>query len=400
MIMKISAEAKKAIMIGSTCTISYFAVYVARNILGVVTPQLLEGGTFTNESIGTLSSIYFIVYAIGQLINGRIGDKIKSKYMISFGLVMAGVCNAIFSRFAHYTMAAYISYGFTGYFLSMIYGPMTKTVAENTEPIYATRCALGYTFASFVATPMAGVLAAFLLWRMVFSVSSVLLITMGVLAFVVFTAFEKKGLIQYGKYARTDGKAFDFKVLVHHRIIKFIFIAVITGIVRTSVVFWLPTYLSQYLQFPSETAALIFTVVSFIFSFNTFIAIFVYERLKRNMDLCILVFFSVSATNFLLAYLLKQPVLNIIFIVLAIMGSNGSCSMLFTRYCPSLRDTGMVSGATGFLDFTSYIGASIASNVFANAATTWGWGNLILVWFGLIVVGVIVALPRKQKETA
>lgn len=398
--MKISAEAKKAIMIGSTCTISYFAVYVARNILGVVTPQLLESGTFTNESIGTLSSIYFIVYAIGQLINGRIGDKIKSKYMISFGLVMAGVCNAIFSRFAHYTMAAYISYGFTGYFLSMIYGPMTKTVAENTEPIYATRCALGYTFASFVATPMAGVLAAFLLWRMVFSVSSVLLITMGVLAFVVFTAFEKKGLIQYGKYARTDGKAFDFKVLVHHRIIKFIFIAVITGIVRTSVVFWLPTYLSQYLQFPSETAALIFTVVSFIFSFNTFIAIFVYERLKRNMDLCILVFFSVSATNFLLAYLLKQPVLNIIFIVLAIMGSNGSCSMLFTRYCPSLRDTGMVSGATGFLDFTSYIGASIASNVFANAATTWGWGNLILVWFGLIVVGVIVALPRKQKETA
>ena len=395
--MKLSSAAKKAIMIGSMCSISYLAVYVARNILGVATPQMVESGQFTNESIGNLSSIYFVVYALGQLINGRIGDKFKSKYMISIGLVMAGICNMIFSVFSDHLLVSYISYGATGYFLSMIYGPMTKTVAENTEPIYATRCSLGYTFASFFATPLAGVLAAFLLWYLVFAVSSVLLITMGVIAFIVFTIFEKKGLIEYGKYTNAN-KPFDFKVLVKQQIIKFTFIAILTGIVRTSVVFWLPTYLSQYLMFPTDQAALIFTVISFIFSFNTFIVIFVYERLKRNLELCVLIFFSISAANFLLVYLLKAPVPNIIFMVLAIMGSNGACSMLYSRYCPSLRDTGMVSSATGFLDFTSYMGASISSAFFANAATTWGWGNLILVWLGLMIFGVIVAIPRKGQE--
>ena len=31
------------------------------------------------------------MYAIGQLINGIIGDKIKAKYMIGLGLIFAGV---------------------------------------------------------------------------------------------------------------------------------------------------------------------------------------------------------------------------------------------------------------------------------------------------------------------
>ena len=67
--------------------------------------------------------------------------------------------------------------------------------------------------------------------------------------------------------------------------------------------------------------------------------------------------------------------------------------MLWSRYCPSLRDTGMVSTATGFLDFLSYMAAGVANILFANAATTIGWGNLILVWAGLMLLGVIIALP-------
>ena len=31
--------------------------------------------------------------------------------------------------------------------------------------------------------------------------------------------------------------------------------------------------------------------------------------------------------------------------------------------------------------------------VVANAATTIGWGNLILIWLALMIVGVIIALP-------
>ena len=131
---------------------------------------------------------------------------------------------------------------------------------------------------------------------------------------------------------------------------------------------------------------------------TSFVAVFVYEKLGHNMDKTILLMFSTSAVMFLLTFLVKQPVLNMVCIVLAIMASNGAASMLWSRYCPSLRDTGMVSSATGFLDFLSYMSAATANLIFADAATTIGWGWLILVWFGLMVVGVIIALPYKKDS--
>ncbi len=395
-LMRITPAAKRAIMIGSMCSLSYLAVYVARNILGAVSPQMIESGLFTTENIGTLSSVYFITYAVGQLINGRIGDKIKSKFMISLGLILAGISNFLFSTMVSSPLSSYIIYGMTGFFLSMIYGPMTKVVAENTEPIYATRCSLGYTFSSFFGTPLAGVLAALLLWQGVFAASSALLIIMGVICFIVFTIYERKGYIAYGRFVRDPKKGGSIRVLIKHQIIKFTLVAVLTGIVRTTVVFWLPTYLSQYLGLSTESAALVFTVATFIISATTFVAVFLYERLHRNMDLTVLVSFISSAVCFALVYIVHQSTLNIILMVMAIMSASCAASMLYSRYCPSLRDTGMVSSATGFIDFMSYMSASISSTLFANAVNSIGWGNLILVWFGLMVAGIIVALPYNK----
>lgn len=396
--MKLSQAAKHAILIGSLCSVSYFAVYNARNILSAVTPQMVAGG-YTEEYIGSVSSLYFIFYAVGQLINGAIGDRIKAKWMIAVGLLSAGISNLVFSQVAANPTAAMIAYAMTGFCLSMIYGPMTKVVAENTEPLHATRCSLGYTFASFIGSPSAGLLASLLIWQSVFAVSSGFLITMAVVCFTFFTLFERRGIVRYGQYKREKKSGGSVKLLLRRGILKFMLIAIITGIVRTSVVFWMPTYINQYLGFSEKQAALIFTVATFIISFTAFVSIFVYERLGDNMDKTILLMFSCSTLFFTLLFLIRHPVINVGIFVLAVMASNASATMMFARYCPSLRDTGMVSSATGFLDFLSYMGAAIANIVFANAVHDIGWGNLILIWIALVATGVVVALPYgKFKE--
>lgn len=391
-----------AIYIGSLCSVSYLAVYFARNMLSVVTPQMVESGLYTEEFIGDLSAMYFMLYGIGQLINGLIGDKIKAKYMISFGLLFAGVSNIIFVNTVSVTPAAAVAaYGFTGFFLSMIYAPMAKLVAENTEPIYATRCSMGYTFASFFGSPAAGMTAAIMVWQGVFITGTVVLVAMAAISFVCFCIFEKNGIVRYGQYKPSKEKGQGIGILFKHHIVKFTLISMITGVIRTTVVFWMPTYIAQYLGFSSDRSAMIFTVATFIISLTTFISIFVYERLGYNMDLTILIMFIVSAISFALLYVLKHPALNICVFVIAIMASNGAATMLWSRYCPGLRDTGMVSSATGFLDFVSYMSATLATTLFANAVNSIGWGNLILVWLALVILGIIVALPygRGRKST-
>ena len=396
--MKLSKNAKNAFMLGALCSVAYFAVYIARNILSTVTPQMVELGYSKDEYLAPLSSLYLIFYAVGQLINGAIGDKIKARWMLASGLFGAGVTNLLFVFLVDVTpITAMIAYALTGFFLSMIYGPMTKLVSENTEPIHAVRCSVGYTFASLFGSPAAGILATFLVWQNVFAVSSFALFAMAIACFTITLAFEKRGIVRYGHIKPDKKEGGSIKLLFKHHIVKFSFVAILTGIIRTSVVFWLPTYINQYLEYTEKESTSLFSIATFIISFTAIIAVFIYERLKRNVNVSLLLMFSSSVVFFLLTYLVPSPIFNLVFIVLAIMSANGASSMLWSVYCPSLKDTGVVSGATGFLDFLSYTGAAIANTLFATAATDIGWGNLILVWAGLMVIGVIISLPFRKS---
>lgn len=393
--LNIKPAARNAIFVGSMCSISYLAVYIARNMLSSTSTQMEELGAFSLTQLGTLSSVYFITYACGQLINGWIGDRIKAKYMISFGLILAGICNALFSLLT-IPMASYICYGVSGFFLSMIYGPMTKVVAENTEPNYATRCSLGYTFASLLGTPAAGLIAVIVAWQAAFRITGGSLIVMGLVALFAFTLLEKKGIISYNRQFKPKEKGGKVQVLLQRGIIKFTIIAIVTGVVRTAVVFWLPTYLAQHLGFSSKTATMLYTVSTFVISFTSFLSVFIYERLKRNMDLAIFLYFICSTVFFLLVLLVRQPAVNIVLLVLAIMAGKAADSIMWCSYCPSLYDTGMVSTATGYLDFLSYMAAAASSSIFANSVTEIGWTGLILIWAGLMAVGILVSIPRKK----
>ncbi|MBQ7777471.1 MAG: MFS transporter [Oscillibacter sp.] len=395
-------KVKNAVLIGTLCSVLYLCVYFARNILGAVTPQILEEGQFSTEYIGSLSSWFFAFYAVGQLVNGIIGDRVKARNMLSAGLLLSGVCSLLMPTLLPWQLPTSAVYGMTGYFLAMIYAPMTKTVAENTEPLYATRCSLGYTLASFLGSPLAGVTAAVFAWQTAFYISGAALVAMAITCFAGFLWFEKRGIVTYGRYTRKEKQSGSIRVLLERQIVKFTLVSIVTGVIRTSVVFWIPTYVSQYLGFSPKASASIYTVSTLAISSAAFIAAFLYERLRRNMNLTLLVAFGASALSFLLVYLVPQPVCNIAGLVLAITMANCASTMLWSWYCPSLRDTGMVSSATGFLDFVSYMAAAVSSTLFAGASTTIGWKNLILIWFILMAFGTAICvrdgLRKKEGE--
>ena len=393
---KLTHNAKVALKIGTLCSVAYFAVYISRNILGAVTPIMVKAG-YTEEYIGEISSLFLIMYAVGQLINGLIGDRIRANYMIGFGLLFSGVMNLVFPYLVDSPLGATVVYGLAGFFLSMIYGPMTKVVAESTEPPYTTRCSLGYTVASFLGSPAAGLLAIFMSWQGVFQTGSIILILMSISIFTFFAILERGGVVKYGERKRGEKNKGDIRILFSRGIVRFSFISICTGIIRTSVVFWLPTYIAQYLEFGEERAIGIFSVATIVLTTASFITIFVYEKLfHSDMDKTILLMLSVSALFFLLTFLFPAPAINIVFIVLAIMGSGGAATMLWSRYCPSLKDTGLVSGATGFLDFLSYGASALGNLCFSYAIKTIGWKWLVLVWLGVVVVGIIASVPYRK----
>ena len=392
-----SVEAKTAFRLGSICSISYLVVYISRNILSAVSPELMQLGIFNEAQLGVLSMVFFFCYAVGQLINGIIGEKIKAGYMISFGQIIAGLCNIAFVVFLNPTINV-ITYGLWGFSLSMIYAPMTKVVSENTSRKLASLCCMTFTFSALFGSPLAGIIALMFNWKYSFYSSGGLLIGMGLICLLTFAILEKKGIVKYNQFKNVAKEKGSFKVLFENRIIRFSVVAFLTGVVRTSVVFWIPTYTNKYLGYSEDTSKILFTVITLAISFAPFLAAYINSKFfKDNVYNTLLLSFVTSASTFLLMYFISNPVLNLIVMFLAIFTSKLADAMLWSFYCPSLKHTGMVSTATGTLDFFSYFGAAISTYVFGDIATKIGWGNLILIWFALMFLGIFFSFTPKKK---
>ena len=256
------------------------------------------------------------------------------------------------------------------------------------------------SFAALLGTPIAGLIAGLFVWKTSFFIVTIALWLMGSLYFLAISALEKAGTINYRQYVRKkeQKQKKGVQILLRRRIISFTVISALTGIVRTSVIFWLPTYISQYLGFPSDTAAFIFTVATAAVSVSTFVAVYIYECLHRNMNLTILLSFAVASVSFAALFFVKMPFLNVILIVIAVMASNSASAMIWVVYCPGLRDTGMVSTATGYLDFISYMAGAVSNVVCANAVSAIGWGSILLVWAGLMSFGLAISIPAVKDK--
>ena len=95
------SDTKKALTIGILCITTYLANYYLRHILSVMTPKLIELGEFTLDHIGLLSSAYMLLYAVGQLVNGFLGDILSPKKMVLDGVayLSAAGANLLFASF-------------------------------------------------------------------------------------------------------------------------------------------------------------------------------------------------------------------------------------------------------------------------------------------------------------
>ncbi|MBR5473323.1 MAG: MFS transporter, partial [Clostridia bacterium] len=324
-------------------------------------------------------------------------DYIKSIYMIALGLFISGLASIFLPDFSRSILTTNILYGIMGFALAMIYAPLTKLIAENTSQNHAVRCTLFLNFAAYFGAPIASGLALIFIWKNVFKISGIILIVMAILSFAVFSYLEFKKIIKFKKIDKRKSDKSGYKVLIKRDIVRFTFVSILTGVIRTTVLFWLPTYLMEYLSFSEDKSNTFNIIITFLISLASFAAVSIYKMFKENMSKTLLFAFSVAAFFFGLCAFINQAYINIFVLLVAIISSNCAATMLWSVYCPSLSDTGLVSSATGYLDFVSYMSAAIASKLFGNAVSNIGWNGLIFVWVVLMIIGIIISLPIKKR---
>lgn len=392
---------QKAWRIGSFCIATYLASYVTRNILSVSTPEMIKEAFFTKEYTGLLSSICFIFYAVGQLINGFIGDRVHPKYMIIMGLGISSVSTFVIpifdNRILHFTAFALIGFG-----LSMLRGPLMKVISENTAATHARMICTLFSMAGFAGPLIASILSIFFKWRAVFTATGVISVIITVLAVAAITTLEKRGEIKFvPKYDK--GIAGILNVFKLEDFIFYMLISSIGEIAGSSITFWIPTYTTEHLGFSNDAASTIYSVVSFSTLFTPFITLLIYEKLIRNGIKLALVMYVISAVFFIAVRFIAAPVLNVSMLIIAKMAAAAASSIVWSAYIPGLARSGKVSSANGVIDAAGYAMASLANVLFSTFVGRLGWGGIVNMWYIIMLIGAAVSfikLIMKKKQKA
>lgn len=78
------------------CFFAYASAYTGRLNLSAALPGLRGSIAISDVQAGLFQTVFALVYAAGQIINGLLADKINVRLSIAAGLAASAVCNALF----------------------------------------------------------------------------------------------------------------------------------------------------------------------------------------------------------------------------------------------------------------------------------------------------------------
>lgn len=394
-------KVQSAWRIGSLCIATYLASYVTRNILSVSTPEMIKEAFFTKEYTGLLSSVCFIFYAVGQLINGFIGDMVHPKYMIIMGLGVSSISTFAIplfdNRIIHFAAFALIGFG-----LSMLRGPLMKVISENTAATHARMICTLFSMAGFAGPLIASLLSIFFEWRAVFTVTGIISVFITVASVTVILLLEKRGEIKFTPKKEKGVLNSILSVFKLEDFFFYMFISAIGEIAGSSITFWIPTYTTEHLGFSGDAASTIYSVVSLTTLFTPFITLVIYEKLIRNGVKLALVMYVLSAVFFIAVRFTAAPLVNVIMLIIAKMAAAAASSIVWSAYIPGLARSGKVSSANGVIDAAGYAMASLANVIFSGSVSRLGWGGIVNMWYIIMLIGAAASagklLLRKKQS--
>ena len=351
------------------CILGYICAYMMRLNFSVAMPSIRGELALTNDQTGLAASLFLVLYAVGQLVWGRAGDKIKAKYMIPAGLFLSAGANLALGLAQAYgvVLAAEV---LNGVAQSMLWAPIVRAIALHFEGEKRTRAAmlLNYSLVAGYALSWgcASLVGAFLHWRFIFFVP--VAVTAVFLVFWLILYREEKTAPAPAEASKGSLKViFQSKGLALLLLLSLLS-ALCHGVIKESIGNWLPTMLTDAGGFSTEST---FGILVFVPLLN-FAGLLLTKKVIGKNDHspfvsalpAFLISLAVSVVPLLLSLFVDYNTFPVPFVVFTVLlfALMAALNPFFVTFIPMQFDeAGLVSTVTGMMDFSIYIGAAISS---------------------------------------
>ncbi len=403
--------------------ITYSAFYLTRVNMSIAIPGIIKEFGYSKTVMGGLLTSLFITYAIGQFINGQLGDRFGARKLISFGLLVSGLLNIIFG-FNSAITAMMIIWGLNGFFQSMGWGPSVKTVANWFPPEKRGKMSglLGtsYQIGNAYSWALAGFVVGLLGWRWAFWIPGIIVILLVIHWYVrgrnapeevgLSTIEEESAGIEVTGETRKDhyiGLSSTLAAVLKDPRIWVVALGLFClNIVRYGFMSWAPTYMFEVQKAAISTAAYKAIAIPVAGGLGAIFAGWITDRFfesrRAPVATVMLIFLGLFVWLFP-----RIPVDRWIlsFICLLVIG--------FMTYGPHVLMVGTIAmdfgtrkaaaSAAGFIDCFGYIGAALTGIGSGLLIDKYSWNAAFYFWIaGAFIAAILMASlwnykPAKSK---
>jgi len=378
---------------------AYCSVYVGRMNLSIASTSMTQADMFSTNQIGMLGSVFSIVYAVGRIINGKIGEKVSPSFMICIGLAVAGAANVAFSFMPPFA-AMIVLWGANAFaqsalwssFLNVLCAVYDAETAKRKSSLLASSVAIGNVLGIILNTYIVTY------WGFEFAFLVPGIITLLIAGASLYLLFAVKTEANY--VDRTLGAV---SVLKDRELLRIALPAALHGLIRDNVSFWMTLYFVDTYNVDLEETAIMILFIPLMGLFGRLIYPFAYKILKGQEH-------RVSFWCYVLCAVFSVPLifkLNAVLAAFCLGMLYALASMINTTMLAifplKYSGSGHVPFVSGIMDFMTYFGASVSSLVFGFVIEEAGYGAMYACFLpaSLLSAALIysVAFSKRKKQT-
>lgn len=369
--------------------LAYTSIYIARVNLSVAGPELISANIMDTVQIGLLGSVFSSVFAIGRLLNGQLNDKTPPWIMLAIGLVFSGLSN-IFVGFFPPFIGIFISWSVNAYAQSMLWGSVLCTVSSIYDKDEAKKKISLMVTSVAMGNILAIVLNTFLITRFgtkfAFIVPGIITIVLG--GIICFTARDIK------PDANTPKKYISLWKLLKNKELLFMSIpGMFHGIMKENISLWMAVYIVDKFSVDLSTSSYYILLIPVIGFIGRTIYPITYKLCKNSENTVSLLGFGLCIAASLLLIIGNVGVaLSVIALSVIYAAASMINTSILSIYPLHYTKTGNVASVSGIMDFSTYLGAGIASVIYGAVIKHFGYLPMFLSWAVISVISILAIL--------
>lgn len=387
-----AADAKRKKWIFPLCWGTYVTAYLCRVNLASAMSKLEAAQCASAALLGVVGSSFFAVYAIGQLVNGWLGDRVPPYAFVGTAMAATAVLNLLISASSGF-VPLLLLWSLNGYAQSMVWGPLMRILSQSHPPEHKARLSMGMSTSMVAGFLMSWVVFGQLFldreWPVYFWLPA--------LPAAVF-AVVWLGMARSRRQPTPKPQAIASALAPTIRRDRLWLIALIClcmGLIKESLSLWAPVMFATMLGVDTRQSLLYIAIIPGANFVGILFSRFLLARFREHVPKALGLQFALACgcAALLLAaggHLGVWAVLPIA----VVSGTMYGCNSVLLSFIPmGYARHNLVSGLVGFFDFSSYVGAAVSSVLFGVVITSGHYTALFWVWLAAAAGAlVLVAL--------